>query len=256
MAYPTISDFIVKLQNTQSLDQNTQRILQSDDASLQEAFRLAEAYNEQLKAGNSAAPITDAFSAAGESSGSAGDYMSLLNVNGDGIMGSIRIPKISLRLPIYHTTNSEVLKSGAGHVEGTSLPVGGDSTHSALAGHRGLPSARLFTDLGRLEVGDYFYIEVLGQELAYCVDQIVVVLPEEVSYLNPVEGEDHVTLVTCTPYGINTHRLLVRGIRDLNGRLIEADAENAVLAYSIFIFVVSLIILLFLHRIKTKNVRL
>ena len=153
-------------------------------------------------------------------------FRSLLNVNGDGIMGSIRIPKISLRLPIYHTTNSEVLKSGAGHVEGTSLPVGGDSTHSALAGHRGLPSARLFTDLGRLEVGDYFYIEVLGQELSYCVDQIVVVLPEEVSYLNPVEGEDHVTLVTCTPYGINTHRLLVRGIRDLNGRLIEADADR------------------------------
>ena len=128
-------------------------------------------------------------------------------------MGILDIPKIDLRLPIYHTTEEEVLKDGVGHFVGSSLPVGGADTHCILSGHRGLPSAELFTNLDQLAEGDAFFLEVLNEKLEYEVDQILTVLPEEVESLNIVPGEDHVTLVTCTPYGINTHRLLVRGKR-------------------------------------------
>ena len=133
--------------------------------------------------------------------------------NGDGLMGSIEIPKLNLTLAIYHGLSTEVLEKGVGHVEGTSLPIGGASTHAVLAGHRGLPSAKIFTDLDQMKNGDIFLIHVLGKTLAYKVDQIKTVLPEESSELDIIEGEDHVTLVTCTPYGVNTHRLLIRGIR-------------------------------------------
>lgn len=128
-------------------------------------------------------------------------------------MGSIEIPKLNLILAIYHGLSTEVLEKGVGHVEGTSLPIGGASTHAVLAGHRGLPSAKIFTDLDQMKNGDIFLIHVLGKTLAYKVDQIKTVLPEESSELDIIEGEDHVTLVTCTPYGVNTHRLLIRGIR-------------------------------------------
>ena len=139
--------------------------------------------------------------------------MRSLDPNGDGLMGSIEIPKLNLILAIYHGLSTEVLEKGVGHVEGTSLPIGGASTHAVLAGHRGLPSAKIFTDLDQMKNGDIFLIHVLGKTLAYKVDQIKTVLPEESSELDIVEGEDHVTLVTCTPYGVNTHRLLIRGIR-------------------------------------------
>lgn len=141
------------------------------------------------------------------------EYYSLLDVNGIGIMGVIRIPKIKVSLPIYHTTDEGVLQVGVGHFTGSSLPVGGESTHCILSGHRGLPSAKLFTDLDQIVEGDVFYLDVLGDTLAYQVDQIQVVLPEEVESLNVVPGEDYVTLITCTPYGVNTHRLLIRGTR-------------------------------------------
>ena len=128
-------------------------------------------------------------------------------------MGSIEIPKIKVILAIYHGLGTDVLEKGVGHVEGTSLPIGGEGTHAVLAGHRGLPSAKIFTDLDQMEKGDIFLIHVLGKTLAYKVDQIKTVLPEETSELDIIPGEDHVTLVTCTPYGVNTHRLLIRGIR-------------------------------------------
>ncbi|MCD7764575.1 MAG: class C sortase [Lachnospiraceae bacterium] len=141
------------------------------------------------------------------------EYESLLNVAGDGIMGYVEIPKIDIKIPIYHGTDDEVLTKGAGHLYGSSLPVGGEGTHAVIAAHRGLPSAPLFTDLDLLEIGDQFYLYVLDDILAYEVDQILVVEPDETESLVPTEGEDYVTLVTCTPYGVNTQRLLVRGHR-------------------------------------------
>ena len=143
----------------------------------------------------------------------ADEYNSTLDVNGDGMMGYITIEKIKVQLPIYHGTSDKVLNSAVGHVEGSSLPVGGESTHSVLSAHRGLPSAKLFTNLDKVEVGDIFTIRILDRTITYQVDQILIVLPHETEALNLVPGEDYCTLVTCTPYGINTHRMLVRGTR-------------------------------------------
>lgn len=140
-------------------------------------------------------------------------YSNLININNNGMMGYISINKIKVELPIYHGTSSSVLNVAVGHLEGSSLPVGGESTHSVLSSHRGLPSAKLFTNLDKLEIGDTFVITVLNQKLTYQVDKIVIVEPNDVSNLEIEEGKDYVTLITCTPYGINTHRLLVRGIR-------------------------------------------
>ncbi len=140
-------------------------------------------------------------------------YESLLNIDGSGMMGYIRIPKINIEIPIYHGLSEEVLQAGAGHMQGTSLPVGGKSTHSVLAAHRGIPTKTLFTNIDKVKTGDIFYIKVLNETLAYQVDQIQTVLPEETDSLAIEPGEDYITLVTCTPYGVNTHRLLVRGTR-------------------------------------------
>ena len=140
-------------------------------------------------------------------------YLSCLNLTGDGMMGFIQIPKISVKIPIYHTTSDEVLQKAAGHLAGSSLPVGGEGTHAVISAHRGLPSAALFTDLDKLEEGDNFYLSVLDDTLCYEVDMITVVEPTETGALAAEEGEDLVTLLTCTPYGVNSHRLLVRGHR-------------------------------------------
>lgn len=151
----------------------------------------------------------------------ASEYESLLNVTDAGVMGYIEIPKIDVKLPIYHGTSEAVLTSGVGHLEGSSLPVGGRGTHAVVSGHRGLPSARLFTDIDQLAIGDTFYVHVLDEVLAYEVDQILTVEPDDLSALAIDEDADLCTLVTCTPYGVNTHRLLVRGQR-------VALAEDAV----------------------------
>ena len=140
-------------------------------------------------------------------------YYEALKIEGTSIIGYVNIDKIGVELPIYHGTSDEVLNIGVGHLEGSSLPVGGESTHSVMSAHRGLPSAKLFTDLDRLEPGDTFQITVLDQVLTYQVDQVKVITPKEIADLQIVEGKDYCTLFTCTPYGINTHRLLVRGIR-------------------------------------------
>ena len=140
-------------------------------------------------------------------------YWSMLDLDGSGIMGYIEIPKISVRLALYHGTGEAALQHGVGHLAGTSLPVGGAGTHAALSGHRGLPSALLFTDLDKLEIGDRFYLTVLGETLVYEVDQILTVTPDAVSSIHAEPDGDYVTLITCTPYGVNTHRLLVRGSR-------------------------------------------
>ena len=170
--------------------------------------RLRALNNERLAA--SAGAVEDPFSTTAETSP---EYEELLRIEDNGMMGYIRIPKIDVELPIYHGTSEPVLQVGAGHISTTSLPVGGASTHAVLTGHRGLPSKRLFTDLDQIVEGDIFYLKVLNETLAYKVDQILTVLPHETEALQIAEGEDYVTLVTCTPYGVNTHRLLIRGHR-------------------------------------------
>lgn len=168
----------------------------------------AEEYNEALLP----CVLPDSFALA-ESSGVDPVYMNTLNIAGDEMMGSVEIPKINIKIPIYHTTEEEVLNKGAGHLEGSSLPVGGANTHAVISAHRGLPSASLFTDLDQMKVGDHFLLHVLDETLCYEVDKISVVKPEDTSALAVEDGQDLVTLLTCTPYGVNTERLLVRGHR-------------------------------------------
>ena len=168
----------------------------------------AEDYNEALLP----CVLPDSFALA-ESSGVDPVYMNTLNIAGDEMMGSVEIPKINIKIPIYHTTEEDVLNKGAGHLEGSSLPVGGANTHAVISAHRGLPSASLFTDLDQMKVGDHFLLHVLDETLCYEVDKISVVKPEDTSALAVEDGQDLVTLLTCTPYGVNTHRLLIRGIR-------------------------------------------
>ena len=179
--------------------------------------QLADAYNTALVPGTA----DDAYSrevllAASE------DYEDLLNIAGNGIMGFVVIPKISVNLPINHGTDSQTLAAGVGHLLGSSLPVGGPNTHAVLTAHSGMSGQKMFSDIDELEIGDLFYLEVLGETLAYQVDQIKTVLPENTTYLQIAENEDFCTLVTCTPFGINTHRLLVRGERVP----LETDADE------------------------------
>ena len=166
-------------------------------------FDEAEAYNEALR--QLEQPLRDYRQVEG--------YSKALNLNDMGMMGYVTIDSIGVELPIYHTISETVLAFAAGHMEGTSLPIGGESTHSVLSAHRGLPNAKMFTDLNKLQLGDTFEVTILDTVIVYQVDQILTVSPENVSDIQVVEGEDYCTLVTCTPYGINTHRLLVRGKR-------------------------------------------
>lgn len=208
LLYPTVSDYLNEKNSSRAIaryDEATQRLSEKDYA--EELERAAE-YNTYLT-GFSNLSMAATMEKGDESS----LYESLMNINEDGIMGSIKIPSINVNLPIYHGTREDTLLEGVGHYEGSSLPIGGESTHAILTGHRGLPSAKLFTDLDRLEVGDVFYIKVLGEILEYQIDQIETVLPSEVNSLSITPGEDYVTLVTCTPYGVNSHRLLIRGTR-------------------------------------------
>lgn len=169
----------------------------------------AKMYNEGLKP----AILPDSFAVAAADGEKNEAYFSSLNLAGDGMMGRVEISKIDVNIPIYHTTGETVLEIAAGHLEGSSLPVGGEGTHTVISAHRGLPSAALFTDLDQLEEGDYFLLHILDDMLCYMVDQITVVEPEETEALAVEEGKDLATLLTCTPYGVNSHRLMVRGHR-------------------------------------------
>ncbi len=169
----------------------------------------AESYNDAL------VPyiLPDSFAKAENAKEADAEYMACLNLTGDGMMGYVQIPKINVRIPIFHTTGEEVLQKGAGHLEGSSLPVGGENSHAVISAHRGLPSAALFTDLDKMKEGDHFLLYILDDILCYEVDQILIVEPEDTSSLAVEEGEDLVTLLTCTPYGVNSYRMLVRGHR-------------------------------------------
>ena len=221
--YPTISDMWNQYRNAQLVSKYEEAVTELSDNDYDRLWKEAKEYNAEHPVN----AIVDAFEEE-DTYELSHPYDRVLDPNGDGLMGSIEIPKIKARLAIYHGLSKTVLEKGVGHVEGTSLPIGGASTHAVLAGHRGLPSAKIFTDLDQMKNGDIFLIHVLGKTLAYKVDQIKTVLPEESSELDIIEGEDHVTLVTCTPYGVNTHRLLIRGIRTENVEPEEKAEETPI----------------------------
>lgn len=205
--YPLISDYVNTKYQSEVHTAYEEAIAQVDNSEIEEARGKAEQYNLALSSG-----LVDAFSQAAIQNASE-EYDTLLNVNQDGVMGYVRIPKIDVELPILHGTEATTLEQGVGHVLGSSLPVGGPSTHTVLSAHSGMASQRMFTDLEQLETGDVFYLQVLGQTLAYQVDAINTVLPHESDLLQITKDVDGCTLVTCTPYGVNTHRLLVHGVR-------------------------------------------
>ena len=256
MLYPTVSDYINQKNQSRAVASYSEEVENLSDVDYQAYFDAADDYNRRL------AETPDAFYRPEEVSG----YTDTLDVSGTGIMGYITISKIGVELPIYHGTSDGVLQVAAGHLEGSSLPVGGAGTHAVISAHRGLPSAKLFTNLDELEVGDTFTITVLDRVLTYEVDQISIVLPTETDLLQPVEGKDYVTLMTCTPYGINTHRLLVRGKRIENAEnqkhiRVTADAlriEPIIVAPALavpMLLVLLVVMLAVPHLRKRKNQR-
>ena len=204
LLYPTVSDFWNSQVQTKAVAGYLEEVAVMDEEKYTEVWEAARSYNDSLLERDNSYTISDGLKL---------QYDQLLNISGNGIMGYIEIPVIDVRLPIYHGIDESVLQVGIGHLDWTSLPVGGESTHCVVSGHRGLPSARLFTDLDKMVVGDLFLIHVLDETLTYEVDQILVVEPQETQELLIQEGKDLCTLVTCTPYGINSHRLLIRGHR-------------------------------------------
>lgn len=207
--YPVVSDWYISHHQGQVVDNYDKKAAEMSQKEINDALEKAREYNRELL-GN--VVLTDPFDPDAVKKQNE-DYDNLLNIAGDGVMGSVEIPSIDVYLPIYHGTDSESLEKGAGHLENSSLPVGGKGTHSIISAHTGLPSAKMFDNLTEVKEGDVFYIHVLNQTLAYEVNQIKVVLPENTSDLLIDRNEDYVTMVTCTPYGINSHRLLVRGTR-------------------------------------------
>lgn len=232
--YPSISNYFAEKNHVEAIRNYDKMVVNIGEDSIKKEREKAQIYNENL----SGDPVHDPF-VLGSGYALPENYKEVLNFSGDGVMGYIQIPKISVDLPIYHGTSEEVLEKGVGHIQNTSVPIGGNSTHSVLTGHTGLPNAELFTRLDELVVGDVFYIHVLNDVLAYKVYEIKVVLPDNIDELRITSGEDLVTLVTCTPYGVNSHRLLVKAERveyventettnnDNNGG--ESDNSNSII---------------------------
>lgn len=204
LLYPTVSDYWNSMRQSYAITSYTEDVANLNDDVYEQLWADAQSYNKTLIGGNGPHEL---------SVEERKEYEAQLNVSESGIIGYIEIQKIDCSLPIYRGTDEAVLQIAVGHIEGSSLPVGGESTHCVLSGHRGLPSAKLFTNLNKLVEGDTFVLNVLDETLTYEVDQILIVLPHEVEALQIEEGKDYCTLVTCTPYGINSHRLLVRGHR-------------------------------------------
>ena len=203
LLYPTFSDWWNDLHSSYAISNYDSIMANMSDDDYTHLFDAAMAYNMQLRQLDYPLMYFDAVEG----------YEDLLNITGTGIIGYINIDKIDVQLPIYHGTSEGVLQTAVGHLQGSSLPTGGKGTHCVLSAHRGLPSARLFTDLDKMELGDVFTLSVIDLTLTYRVDQILIVEPQQVDALYAVEGQDYCTLVTCTPYGVNSHRLLVRGTR-------------------------------------------
>lgn len=204
LLYPSVSNYVNSMHQTRAITSYTEQVAQISEEDYQAVVDAARQYNENILKRQNPYEISDTEYAV---------YRDLLNIAGNGVMGYLEIPSIEVSLPVYHGTSESVLQMAVGHVDWTSLPVGGESTHSVLSGHRGLPSAKLFTHLDELVTGDVFMFRYLDEVLTYEVDQILVVEPSDTAALQIERGQDYCTLVTCTPYGINTHRLLVRGHR-------------------------------------------
>lgn len=215
LLYPVISDFVNSRSQTRAIDSYNGHISEMETEEFEELLEQAREYNKNMTSG------TVSYMDEAEAQAL---YMGLLSIDGSGIMGYIEIPRIDVSLPIYHGTGDAVLQTGIGHLQGSSLPVGGRSTHAALSGHRGLPSSKLLTNLDQLVPGDVFTLHVLNIKMTYRVDQVEVVEPDDTELLAVAPNEDYVTLITCTPYGVNTHRLLVRGSRIENP---PEDLESA-----------------------------
>jgi sortase A len=212
LLYPLVANIWNNYRQTKLIstyEDTVNNAAENGDIDYEEELARANAYNDALLP----SILPDSFATAEAAEEEDESYLACLNLAGDGIMGYVQIPEIGIKIPIFHTTDDDVLQIGAGHLEGSSLPVGGESTHAVISAHRGLPSASLFTDLDKLKIGDCFFLNILDETLAYEVDQILVVEPEETEALAVVDGEDLVTLLTCTPYAVNTQRLLVRGHR-------------------------------------------
>lgn len=253
LLYPSLSNWYNTRYASRVISTYQDNVSALDEQSYAQILRSAKEYN-------------DAYQSFGDftlSPEQEVDYLAQLDISGTGIMGYLEIPKLNVSLPIYHGSSEGVLQVAIGHLEWSDLPVGGSGTHCVLTGHRGLPNARLFTDLPDLDLGDVFYIQVLDEVLTYEVDQILTVLPNEVEEIMPEEGQDYCTLLTCTPYGINTHRLLVRGHRVANEEAartitVTADAvrvESLVIApfIALPILLVLLLIVLFDGRRRKKE---
>lgn len=217
--YPLISNYVNDKYASTVRTDYIEEVRDLDEAVIEEAWSAAQAYNDNLSPLRYNKESVQAASV---------DYESLLNLTGSGIMGYCEIPKLSINLPIYHGTGESVLQKGVGHLTGSSLPIGGEGCHSVLTGHSGVAGNRLFSDLDQLHTGDVFYLHILGQVLAYRIMDINQVLPHETELLVPVPGQDLCTLVTCYPYGVNSHRLLVRGIRIPFVEAVEIEEEGEI----------------------------
>ncbi len=220
IAYPTVSDKWNSYHSTRAIASYAKRVEETDPALVEAMIQAAQEYNATLPGKENLYALTDE---------ELETYNSLLDLSGTGLMGYIRINSIHVNIPVYHTTKDAVLQTAVGHLEWSSFPVEGESTHAVLSGHRGLPSARLLTDLDRLKEGDVFTITILNRTITYEVDQIRIVMPEDLSELTIEPGKELCTLVTCTPYGVNTHRLLVRGHRIENLSLLQVDPDAKIL---------------------------
>ena len=250
LLYPTVSDYWNSFHQTKAITTYAENVAALDNASYDAIWGAARQYNRNLCSRSNSFLLSEEQKA---------EYESLLDISGQGVMGYIEIPEIDVSLPIYHGTEDPVLQVAIGHLEWSSLPVGGESTHCVLSGHRGLPSAKLFTDLDQLAEGDTFILRILDETLTYEVDQIRTVEPYELDDLGIEEGKDYCTLVTCTPYGINTHRLLVRGRRVDNqpeARTVRVTADamqiEPVLVAPL-VAVPMLFVLLILLLVKTRR---
>ena len=252
LLYPSVSDYWNSFHQTRAISSYAGEVANLNEAQYDRLWAAAEEYNKQLQKRGNVYSMSELEKE---------EYEKLLNVSGLGIMGYIEIPSINCSLPIYHGTDEAVLQIAVGHLEWSSLPVGGESTHCVLSGHRGLPSARLFSNLDKVVEGDVFMLRVLDEVLTYEVDQILIVEPQELDALQIVEGKDYCTLVTCTPYGVNTHRLLVRGhrienLKDAKNVRITADAvqiEPLLVAPIVAIPMLLLLLILLLLPVRPKK---
>lgn len=253
--YPIVSNYINTSKHNKLIKNYIDDVDKISENNYGDILREAKEYNEHLykKEMNITSEIKEEDKI---------KYNELLNINDTGIMGYIEISKINVLLPIYHGTSSTVLQAGAGHIEGSSLPIGGDNTHSIISGHSGLPSAKLFTDLNNLEIGDTFTIKVLKEVFTYEVDNIEIVEPDDINHLKIEEGKDYVTLVTCTPYGINTHRLLVRGHRIDNPKdekndelIIKVEKKQNYVLISLCIIIGLCVSLIICKSIKSRTLK-